>query len=381
MSSSLANYTKQQLKAINATESRVAVIAGVGTGKTHTIIGRVNKVLNDGANPSKIVIVTLTNLAASVLKERLVVSGKGIKAGTLHSYINGILYKHNLSPYKEIQTGNFSAIFNIFAQNHQYIEIPPIDYLFLDEAQDIDGLIYKTIRLLQAKNIWCVGDPLQSIYGFSGSEQYYVKNIVNNPNYTKYSLTIGFRCGGQILQYAQKILHPFLINQSSLIISNKPNDGVVSKIKTLDFINYLKTIKDYSDWAILCRSNNMLGKMQAILRQEKIPFISYKPSELDYVEYNGFNEGNWLKLLTIHSSKGNEFKNVAVWGGNCSSMEESMVWYVGCTRCFHKLFILKGSLVNYNLKVESKLKTLSFKILRQKPLKRIPKYHIKVDIP
>jgi uncharacterized protein (TIGR00375 family) len=60
-----------QLAAISAGPGPVLVIAGPGTGKTHTLLERVLRLLDDGAPPDSIAIVTFTRRAAEELRERL----------------------------------------------------------------------------------------------------------------------------------------------------------------------------------------------------------------------------------------------------------------------------------------------------------------------
>lgn len=60
-----------QNEAIHAGPEPVLVVAGPGTGKTQTLMGRVRRLLDDGVDADRILILTFTRKAARELKERL----------------------------------------------------------------------------------------------------------------------------------------------------------------------------------------------------------------------------------------------------------------------------------------------------------------------
>ena len=62
----------QQQKVIETVDGPVLVVAGAGTGKTATIVKRIEHILNDGyAFPWQVLAITFTNKAAGELKQRL----------------------------------------------------------------------------------------------------------------------------------------------------------------------------------------------------------------------------------------------------------------------------------------------------------------------
>jgi len=63
---------KEQLKAVQYSQGALLIIAGPGTGKTHTITHRMAHLIkNKGVNPENILAVTFTNRAAGEMKERI----------------------------------------------------------------------------------------------------------------------------------------------------------------------------------------------------------------------------------------------------------------------------------------------------------------------
>ena len=82
------DFNAEQQAAIQSDARNLLVLAGAGTGKTRTIIGRAKRLIDDGVDPAKIVIVTFTRRAANEIRERLNRASEGTAArlvtGTFH---------------------------------------------------------------------------------------------------------------------------------------------------------------------------------------------------------------------------------------------------------------------------------------------------------
>ena len=55
--------------------------------------------------------------------------------------------------------------------------IPCFDHILIDEYQDVNSTQMKLIDILHPGNIFCVGDPRQSIFGWRGSDVRYILNF------------------------------------------------------------------------------------------------------------------------------------------------------------------------------------------------------------
>ena len=78
-------------------EKRLRVVAGPGTGKSFALKRRVARLLEQGQDPTRILVVTFTRNAATSLVNDVtkldVVGCKKVHAGTLHSYCFGFLHR------------------------------------------------------------------------------------------------------------------------------------------------------------------------------------------------------------------------------------------------------------------------------------------------
>lgn len=83
-----------QQQAVNYLNGPLLLMAGAGSGKTRTVIERINNMIAHGINPQNILAITFTNKAANELKSRLSPQAKNIEACTIHSLCVKILRKY-----------------------------------------------------------------------------------------------------------------------------------------------------------------------------------------------------------------------------------------------------------------------------------------------
>jgi ATP-dependent DNA helicase Rep/DNA helicase-2/ATP-dependent DNA helicase PcrA len=82
--------------------------------------------------------------------------------------------------------------------------------IVVDEYQDLGLPLHRTILALMGKagvRIIAVGDPDQSIYGFTGAQPWLLKTLAAMPDVEDVRLKLNYRCGDQIIA-ASKMLLP-----------------------------------------------------------------------------------------------------------------------------------------------------------------------------
>ena len=92
-------YNKNQIKAIEYPVQPLLILAGAGTGKTTTIIGRMAYLIHKmHAVPESILALTFTNDSADHLKQKLIAEigeiGSRINACTFHSFAQTIIFSY-----------------------------------------------------------------------------------------------------------------------------------------------------------------------------------------------------------------------------------------------------------------------------------------------
>ena len=200
-----------------------------------------------------------------------------------------------------------------------------IKYVLVDEYQDTNfiqaEIILKIAKLNQ--NIMVVGDDAQSIYSFRGAN---FKNLLSFgdkfKNIQKYKITYNYRSSPEILSLANNSIknntnqfHKKMVPTVKNL--NKPKFVVVdsfedqAKYVAGEILNYKKEGIDFSDIAVLYRSNYHSLQLQKELQKIKIPFEVR--SGLSFFEqahvkdviahfkiiYNPLSKLAWNRIFTI----------------------------------------------------------------------------------
>lgn len=151
--------SEKQKPVVRTHQPYVVVNSRAASGKTNTIIERLRFLLDNGADPKKVVAITFTNMAAAEILDRLG-NPQGLFVGTVHSFANYCLLSSNISTEEAIQNENFDALFHMVKENPGCI--PPVDHLILDEAQDSTQLQFDfVLDYIKPKNFMLVGDAIQ----------------------------------------------------------------------------------------------------------------------------------------------------------------------------------------------------------------------------
>jgi DNA helicase-2/ATP-dependent DNA helicase PcrA len=135
----LSRLNDEQLSAAKAPMGHNLIIASAGTGKTSTIVGRIAHLLQTGADPSKILLLTFTNKAAGEMIARLErffpkpVVNK-IESGTFHA----VSYRWLKERYPAIslkQPGELKTLFRSLYEKRNFkrlaLDMEPFSALYL----------------------------------------------------------------------------------------------------------------------------------------------------------------------------------------------------------------------------------------------------------
>ena len=94
---------EQQQKAIDILNGSLMLLAGPGTGKTFTVIHRIEKMLENGIEPASILCLTFSDAAANEMRQRLMkkmgIIASGVDIYTYHSFCNDII-RNNPSQFE-----------------------------------------------------------------------------------------------------------------------------------------------------------------------------------------------------------------------------------------------------------------------------------------
>ena len=332
------NFNTRQQKVLNATEPKILCLACAAAGKTRVLTERVKLLVTErNVKPEDIVAITFTNMAANEMKRRLGNISNNMFIGTIHSYGNQICQMNGVDTHKDLATRNFDNILEkaIRIPVNQY---PHIGHLLIDECQDLSPLEFQFLNRLYTDNIFFCGDNRQAIYQFRGCTDKYLRDMWRDTSFTKYYLTDNYRNAPNIIDFADDFLKSSM-QLSPSTVARKQKDGLILNCSFNEAVEELSWSGDWGSWFVLTRNNNELAEAQEILDSKDIPNVTFKKGDLESLtELDEIMNSNRVKVLTIHSAKGLENKNVIVVGAKTYCEEERKIAYVAATRAENSLY-------------------------------------------
>lgn len=354
-------FSKEQKAVIEARENRIVVIASSGSGKTACLVERTKQLLKEVEDSSKIVLITFTNAAAEEMRLRIG-DAKNIFIGTIHSYANMLLASTSVNTMDIIEAEQYDKLLEKAIEQPNCFK--EVEHLLLDEAQDTSKLQMSFILdYVKPKNFFAVGDYRQCIYEFNGVDPKTLLKLKRNEKFTTYYLTQNYRTSKSILIYAKKIIAKLGYDFYDDSICMRNNEGkVLERSCGLSAIfKDIPKVGELKDWFILCRSNAQVDEAIETLKALNIPYDTFKRAELNEADYAIKMRSNTVKVLTSHSSKGLENKNVIVIGAMWGSAEEIRLNYVSATRAKNLLIWVTSNDFNSRQRCRSKIiKTVQF---------------------
>ncbi len=205
--------------------------------------------------------------------------------------------------------------------------------LFVDETQDMNPLQLQLLQQMAGDDpdLFCVGDPNQSIYGFNGANPQLLTEVIRTwPDTVVLDLTRNHRSTRAIVTVANTLLEE---GARGLVPAH--DDGPVPVIRAYD--TDLEEAEHVAKWltihhqpgspwrsmGVLARTNAQLEVIATVLEDSGIPFerrgFEHGPSsDLNPEEWKKRDviteQADAVALSTIHRSKGLEFQHVVVIG-------------------------------------------------------------------
>ena len=197
---------------------------------------------------------------------------------------NDILIQTHKFMYGANKEKNFNLLGEIVDRN--------IDYVLIDEFQDTSILQWSILKPVidQAKNFIAVGDEKQAIYGWRGGEMGLFQNLSKIMDCKEEEIDTCYRSEKEVVVFNNKFFRSLGLLHDNVRYLPRKNAGYVevvveerkdlkeSLVETL-----MKRDVDYSNTAILARTNNELEEIAVHLKSKNIPYI--KESSLSIVEH------------------------------------------------------------------------------------------------
>lgn len=157
------------------------------------------------------------------------------------------------------------------------------DYVTIDESQDLSTIQAAILKLIWTdgnSNLTIVGDPMQSIYSFRGSQENIMAELQNFYDAKVFHLTVNYRSTSSILGVANIVLP-----QAQPLVAQKKTVGITPVFKAFAkaedeakyICNEIKKMhnegKKLSDIAILFRSSPAVSEVFEELINQQIPVV------------------------------------------------------------------------------------------------------------
>ncbi|MGV3610179.1 MAG: ATP-dependent helicase [Fluviicola sp.] len=163
-------------------------------------------------------------------------------------------------------------------------------YILVDEYQDTNYAQYLIVKKLAAvyENICVVGDDAQSIYSFRGANIQNILNFRNDyPDYNLYKLEQNYRSTQTIVDAANSVISRNKEQIKKSVWTNNDKGNLIRVIRAMTdneegkiVANKIFDVKhqetgDWTDFAILYRTNRQSRAFEEALRKMNIPYKIY----------------------------------------------------------------------------------------------------------
>lgn len=322
-----------QYKILYDCNSDLTITGCAGSGKTILGIYKLVRIIKENLGSYAFIVFTLT-------LEKFIKTGiQELEGDSLScEELKNLKVYHSHEILKIIDQGKFEKV----------------DYIIIDEAQDLGENFYETIKKYVKKSIIILGDDEQQIYEFKKEEisMYNISKVLGIKDIE--NIKYNYRVPKPIAKFAGKIINDNgeLEKKCKKTVGDDP---IIKKFdnfeKELEFISEFIDEEKITDAAILVFKNKEVEKIKDFFnrRNKKIQCKYY------YGDNECFNNIDFSseipKSMTYHSSKGLEFDYVFLPNlkrGNLPKDFNKNTLFVACTRAKKKLIITySGKLSEY----------------------------------
>ena len=241
---------------------------------------------------------------------------------------------------KRMRLQDFNDILLIMKTNLENVEFAKTlaqqqKYIFLDEAQDSSEVQWEILKALsqQKANIFCVGDPAQSIFGFRGAKVAVLEKFTMMfHNAKKFALRKCYRSNNGIVNFCNAIRQGI--------------SGTLSLAISQDKSQYLPVLKPVSDFTqAKAELLQDLKKIKALSTKKSVLVLSNYKKLIDELKEAAKEiiEGMDIIFTNTHKGKGLEANITLVFDtslgkGKLSARKQEMCnLYVACSRAKDRL--------------------------------------------
>lgn len=197
--------------------------------------------------------------------------------------------------------------------------IPNFSHILVDEYQDVNEIQVQLIKTLNGDNLFAVGDPRQSIYGWRGSKVEYIMNFKKDNEECKViQLKKNYRSTKNIVDLGNHIVRGMCLpNIDSVKEENKPIALIQHDNEQCESLFVAQSILSQQvrrkDIFILARTNKQLDRISEVLGEHSIRFLK---RTLEEQKQDVEPSDEEITLSTVHAIKGLEAEVVYLIGTN-----------------------------------------------------------------
>lgn len=190
-------------------------------------------------------------------------------------------------------------------------------HVFVDEFQDSSDDQMEMIRLLNADNLFVVGDDFQAIYGWRGANVEYILDFPNEyPDCEIVKLEDNYRSTKEIIAAANNLI-AYNVNQSEKTLVAHKDGSPITVFTTGDERTEYERVRNkieelhhsgtpYQKVAVLSRTNMQLKRMQDELERNNVPNIALGRDDI-MKNRDIFHIVSWLQVI-INNRDGRAFR-------------------------------------------------------------------------